>query len=175
MKLNILICFVCLTTAHATHLIDETPGGFVPSVTGTGDPPVYAQAQYNLHLDTADSSGQPWGFTGDGGLGGTYLFSNLFTISPTLNASVSWNLFNDPNHDWMTYLIVGGGGLLNIYGVDSSQKFESGSQIVTVNGTATIAAIAFMGRNPAFPTPESGSTFGMLAFVLIALCFLHKL
>jgi hypothetical protein len=170
--MKLLLLLLSVATVQATHLIDLTPGGFVPSVTGSGDPPAYHQAQDNFHLDTAltpDFGLGPWRFTGDGGLGGTYLFSNLFTASPTSTATVSWNLFGDPNRDWMTYLIVVGGGLVNVYGVDSGQKFESPIQTVTVNGTATIGLIAFMGRNPAFPTPESGATLPLFSMSVVVL------
>src|SRR6266478_7896152 len=121
---KLLLIFVAIPLIAQAGLIDLTPGGFTPSVTGAGDPLVYQQLFDNLHLDTALSpifGLGPWRFTDDGGLGGTYLFCNLFDISPTSSAQVSWDLNGQPDGDWLSYIYVVGSDngilLVNIYGL----------------------------------------------------------
>jgi hypothetical protein len=162
------------SVAHA-NLIDLTPGGFTISPTGEGIPPAYTHAISQLHFDTALSpvfGRGPWLFASDGGLGGQYLFSNLFDVSSTANALISWNLAGQPDGDWLTAVVLfgseaNGTGIYNVYGVRSGERFQSGSETVTLDGSATIYGIAFYGLNPSVPTPEGGNTLGLL----ISACF----
>ena len=169
------------SVAHA-NLIDLTPGGFTIDPDGDNIPPAYLQAVSQLHFDTSLSPVfglGPWLFANDGGLGGQYLFSNLFDISPTLSALISWNLTGQPDGDWLTYVVLfghtgDGNGTYNVYGVNGG-RFQSDWQSVLIDGNSIIDGIAFYGLNPAFPTPDTGSTLLLSALGLAGLFVAIKL
>jgi hypothetical protein len=176
-----LLTFFISTSAHA-NLIDLTPGGTVIDY----GPPSYIAAHgfYDeAAFGTFDLPGGPTfikGWVSQFGIlnGGQYFFTDLFTHPHGPTAHVSWNFGNSGY--WLQYIdVVGfdesGNSLANLYQVPWGSRLTD-EDIVTLNGQMIIKGIAFYGRNPALPIPESGGTFSLLlfAFLCLAACYAMK-
>ena len=163
-----------ISTSACANLIDLTPGG-TPTDYG---PPSHI-AQHGFYDEAAFGifklPGGPTfikGWVSQFGIlnGGQYFFTDLFTQPPGPTAHVSWNFGNSGY--WLQYIDVVGfdqtGTLANLYRVPYGSRLTD-EDIVTLNGQMIIKGIAFYGRNPALPIPESGGTFSLLLFAFLCL------
>lgn len=169
-KLHLLALFIA-TTVRA-NLIDLTPGGTVIDY----GPPPYIQEHGFYDQAVLNFPGVPNGWVSQFGIlnGGQYFFTDLFTQPPSPTANVSWDFGNSGY--WMKYIdVVGrdqaGNSLANLYRVPWGYRLTD-QDIVTVNGQMDIISIAFYGRNPALPIPDSGGTFSFLLSALLCLACL---
>jgi hypothetical protein len=177
-RIPAVIAAIVVGTAHA-NLIDLTPGGF-NAVNGL--PPAFERLQTQLFFDEAAfgtfnlPTGPKFfdGWVSQFGVlnGGQYFFTNLFSVSPTANASISWNFSGAPNGDWLSTIDVftqTPTGIVNenIYGVPWDQRFD-GTGTVTIDGSSTINGISFYGLNPA-TVPDGGMTLSLFTLSLLAL------
>jgi hypothetical protein len=155
-KLLIAILLISLCAAKAA-LVDLTPGGFNAE---NGLPPAYFKMIEETFFDEA---GHGWFQFPEGRRyingwislygeldGGTWFFTNLFTLGDTPGASVWWNLA--PVHYRMAYIHVwglkpDGSTWEHIYGVRPQDQTRShGALLVTVDGLTFIQSISFYGR-----------------------------
>jgi hypothetical protein len=177
----VVISALFAITAHA-NLIDLTPGGF-NAVNGL--PPAFHRLQTQLFFDEAafgtfDLPNGPVfidGWVSQFGVlnGGQFFFTNLFAVSPTPTASISWNFNGAPSGDWLSTIDVftetpSGTVDENIYAVPWGQRFD-GVGTVTIDGTSQINGISFYGLNPA-TVPDGGVSLSLFSLSLLALGYL---
>ena len=177
MKLKLIIMLLTLSVSFANaqsrpriapitpasrNLIDLTRGGFIPQ---NGLPSAFFKLQEQIFFDEAAHGvfqlpGQPpqyynqWiSMFGDLN-GGTYFFTNLFTLPVlTPSALIWWNFEGEPNGFYLTMILVSGEAAdgtawANIYRVPPGHRNRSiGQAFVTINGMANIVSIAFYGDN----------------------------
>jgi len=86
--------------------------------------------------------------------GGTYFFTNLFTLPVlTPSALIWWNFEGEPNGFYLTMILVegqraDGTAWANIYAVPRGHRVRSiGESLITIDGMASIVSIAFYGDN----------------------------
>ena len=175
MKLKLIIMLLTLSVSFANaqlriapitpasrNLIDLTRGGFSPQ---QGLPPAYFKLIDQTFFDEAahgvfELPGQPpqddnqWiSMFGDLD-GGTYFFTNLFTLPlETPSALIWWNFTGEPNGYHVTMILVegqkaDGTAWANIYRVPPGHQIRSiGESLVTLDGMASIYSISFWGDN----------------------------
>jgi hypothetical protein len=99
--------------------------------------------------------------------GGTYFHTNLFDLDPTQVAQVSWDFSNLPGYSMSWLLLFGrdenGVPWQHLYSVPHKFRFTDTTEVVLHEGT-DIWSIAFYGRTPTLPVPETGST--LMLFIL---------
>lgn len=181
-RIRAVIAALVVSTARA-NLIDLTPGGFNAA---NGLPPAFQRLQTQLFFDEAAfgtfnlPTGPKFfdGWVSQFGVlnGGQYFFTNLFSVSPTASASISWNFNGAPNGDWLSTIDVftqtpTGTVNENIYGVPWGQRFD-GTGTVTIDGTSQINGISFYGLNPATVT-DGGMTLTLFSLSLLAFGYLQ--
>jgi hypothetical protein len=180
----IVVIGALLRSAADANLIDLTPGGFDP---GQGLPPAFHRLQTHIFFDTAAHGvfGPPPtyynGWVSQYGAlnGGTYFFTNLFTLGDTPSASISWNFNGAPNDYWLSTIHVfgrraDGTPWENIYAVGYGERFLNlDDQIVTVDGITTIMGISFYGLNPA-TVPETANTGAVLLLAVSAILLTYE-
>ena len=175
MKTKILIAALALAPVIAqADLVDLTPGGITFPFNG-GAPPAYIHAQQFTELDRAIDTEFFANWLGlTVGLGGTYLSTNLFDISPSTTAQVGWNLNGQPDGYFMAALVVFGPSasdlsdtIINVYGLTFGERFESGPLTVTLPGSTQIEGISFRGENNL--APDTGSTLVLLGLGLVVI------
>ena len=165
-----MIMLACVCSARG-NLIDLTPGGFSPD----NAPPVFFQfvnQEAQHHFEFFDEA-QPTGWVSLFGVlnGGTYFDTDLFGHQ-TETAQVSWDFATLPGYSMYRLLISGrdsdGTAWMNLYAVPHNFLFSDLDQIMLHAG-ADIASIAFYGRTPASPVPDTSTTVSLLAMALCAL------
>ena len=167
-----LLAIAISPLAHA-NLVDLTPGG-TPIDYG---PPSHV-AQYGFYDSAAFGyfdSGQNSqiflkGWVSSFGIlnGGTHFFTDLFLGSSNPTSSNVWWDFTGTGYA-MLYIDVSGNGLSNLYQVTHGDTHIS-SHSITIDGITEITQIAFYGRNPALPIPDTGSTLSLFGLSILALC-----
>jgi hypothetical protein len=177
----IIVTLACVLNARAT-LIDLTPGGF----SSLDQPRVFfrfmedwGRRQFlffdearvipaNLPGGTVDFDGWVSMF----GIldGGTNFHTNLFDIDPTQVAQVSWDFTDLPGYSMSRILVFGldanGNPWEHLYAVPNRLFGVSDIAQVTLREGVDIGSIAFFGRTPFLPVPDTGST--LLLFALWA-------
>jgi len=159
--------------AHA-HLIDLTPGGFN---TDNGFPPQFIQflKMEVRHAFTFFDEATPNCWVSRYGIlpGGTYFSTDLIG-QHTPTANVSWNFSALPGWSMSRLLVFGrdenGKAWDNLYGVATGFKLSDSGDVVTLHGDEEIFSIAFYGRTPRSPVPDSGSTLLLFALFPLASC-----
>ena len=167
-----LLAIAMSPLAHA-NLVDLTPGG-TPIDYG---PPSHV-AQYGFYDSAAfgyfdngpNSKIFLKGWVSSFGIlnGGTYFFTDLFLQSSNPTSSNVWWNFTGTNY-WILYIDVSGNGLSNLYQVTHGDG-QISSDTITINGITEITQIAFYGRNPALPIPDTGSALSLFGLSILALC-----
>jgi hypothetical protein len=156
LKTLLLAMILCgATIAHAQTLIDRTPGGFNPV---EGLPPAFFELQNQTFFDEAAHGwfnlpeGQTYlnGWVSRYGAlnGGTYFFTNLFTLGDTPSASIWWDFLHTGNG--LTMIDVSGTKAdgtpwEHIYSVRFNKERKSPAVNVTLDGMTFIRSIAFYG------------------------------
>jgi hypothetical protein len=184
-RITVVIGALLISAAHA-NLIDLTPGGFDPS---QGLPPAFHRLQTQIFFDEAAHGwfdlpgGRQYlnGWVSQYGAlnGGTYFFTDLFTLGDTPNASIWWNFNGAPNGYWLSTIDVfgrraDGTAWENIYGVPWSDRFVSlENQLVGLDGYTTIMGISFYGLNPA-TVPDQANTGALLLLAVIAVLLTYQ-
>ena len=168
-KTTTLILLIAVSIARA-NLIDLTPGGFN---TANCLPPEF------IHFINQQASGQITFFdsaTPDGWVsmfgelnGGTNFFTSLIG-NPGPTANVSWDFSTLPGYS-MSVLLVEGEGWANLYGVPNRFRFIDLGDLVTLHDDLDIMSLAFYGRTPNSPVPDTGATFTLMASSLLGLFF----
>src|SRR6266516_3477987 len=181
---TIIISSALLISAAHANLIDLTPGGFNID---NGLPPAFHRLQTQIFFDTRAHGvvGPPPryynGWVSQYGAlnGGTYFFTNLFTLGDTPGASISWNFNGAPNGYWLSTIDVfgrraDGTAWESIYGVPWSDRFLSLSdQLVTLDGFTTIMGISFYGLNPE-TVPDKVNTGALLLLAVSAILLTYE-
>jgi hypothetical protein len=161
LKLIMTIIALSISLAQA-HLVDLTPGGFNPD---QGLPPAYYLLQQQTFFDEAahgwfDLPGgrqylNQWVSLYGALNGGTYFFTNIFTLpAETPSALIWWDFTGQPDGYYLTMVLVegrkaDGTAWANIYAVRGRgpQIRRLEEQLVTLDGMASIYGISFFGRN----------------------------
>jgi hypothetical protein len=185
MKKYIWIAALFVACNAYGSLIDVTPGGFTNaalppvvlqflngsfSVNATGSP-FGAGEQF---FDEADFNfGGHTGWVSQFGVlnGGTYFFTDLFTISPWTTASVWWNFppaFQGLSSRMNAIWVYGTDGVENLYFVGGGDLAMSGPRSVTADGKGTIDAITFFGKFNQ-RVPDTGKSITLLGLSLIGI------
>ena len=155
LKTFLLAMILCgATIAHAQTLIDRTLGGFNPV---EGLPPAFFELQNQIFFDEAAHGyfDPPPAYLNGwvsmfGALnGGTYFFTNLFTLGDTPSASIWWDFGHTGNE--LTMIDVSGTKAdgtpwEHIYSVRFNKERKSPAVNVTLDGMTFIRSIAFYGR-----------------------------
>jgi len=169
-KTCLIIYVFALTSMARAGLIDLTPGG-TPDDFG---PPTPVQIHGFYDQAVKNFPNVPDGWVSQYGIlnGGQYFLTDLFTQPASPTANVSWNFGNSGY--WMKYIDVfgfdqaTGADLANLYQVPYGFRL-TGSDMVTLDGQMTITSIAFYGRNPLLPLPDTGGTLAMLFVGILGL------
>ena len=99
--------------------------------------------------------------------GGTNFFTSLIG-NPGPTANVSWDFSTLPGYS-MSVLLVEGEGWANLYGVPNRFRLIDLGDLVTLHDDLDIISLAFYGRTPNSPVPDTGATFTLMASSLLGL------
>jgi hypothetical protein len=168
MKTKIIILLLAFASRAEATLIDLTPGG-VNSIPGK----IHEELNRQIFLDSAVSNlpGWPDGWISRFGAlnGGTFFFTDLFTLGDTPTASIWWNMTGAPGGFWMTMIYVFGRAQdgtpwEHLYRVGGRSRFIDSGEIVTLNGEVSITQIGFYGQQ--LPIPDTGTTLFLFGAAL---------
>ena len=172
MKTKITLLLIATATVAHANLIDLTPGGYSPN---DGLPPEFLRA-VNLeyrHQITFFDSVTPSGWVSQFGHlnGGTNFFTDLIgNGGPTAN--VSWDFNSLPGYGMRILLVERSDGQTdwaNLYAVGTRFLITDPGDMITLHDGVNISSIAFYGRTPTSPVPDTGSTLMLLGIALLAL------
>jgi hypothetical protein len=125
------------------------------------------------HQITFFDSANPQGWVSQFGHlnGGTNFFTSLIGDGgPTAN--VSWDFSSLPGYSMRILLVEGSDGptdWANLYAVGTRFLITNPGDMVTLHDGVNINSIAFYGRTPTSPVPDTGSTLMLLGIALLAL------
>jgi len=182
MKTKITLLLIATATVAHANLIDLTPGGFNIN---NGFPPEFnrfvgleATRQITFFDSAAHGFFAPPPVYLDGWVskfgalnGGTYFFTDLFGHD-TSTANVSWDFSSLPGWSMRMILVEGGDGPNawdNLYAVGPRFLITNPGDMVALHDGAIISSIAFYGRTPTSPVPDTGSTLMLLGIALLIL------
>ena len=169
MKTTSLILLATISIANA-NLIDLTPGGFNVY---DGLPQAFIHTivdQQARGQITFFDSVTPDGWVSIFGHlnGGTNFFTSLIG-NPGPTANVSWDFKTLPGYSMSVLLVEGLGGWDNLYAVPRGFRFVDLNDEITLHGTLPITSLAFYGRTPSSPVPDTGSTLALMSIGLLGM------